>query len=95
MKRELQGRYVTISTVGEKAQAFVDELMCEGFSVAQLISQLHERFVGEADSLKDSQKAALCEALAVSENRLLDGANEYLQVMDVATVLMKTLAQGA
>lgn len=23
MKRELQGRYVTISTVGEKAQAFV------------------------------------------------------------------------
>ena len=44
--------------------------------------------------LTDSQKSAICEKLAVSEHCLLEGADEYLQIMSVATTIMKVLSQG-
>lgn len=78
----------------EKVQTFVDNLSCEGFSVTQIIDQLHTKVVRN-DELSDRQKSVVCETLAVNEYRLLDGANEYLQLMDLCSVLMKTLAQGA
>lgn len=77
----------------ERVQAFADEFACEGFSVAQLFLQLHARTIDDG-GLSDGQKAAVCEALAVNEARLLDGANEYLQLMDLATVLMQPKAAG-
>ncbi len=45
------------------------------------------------DSVSDMAKSAVCEALAVNESRLLDGASEYLQLMDVATVIMTQKAK--
>ena len=45
--------------------------------------------------LSDRQKSAVCETLAVNEFRLLDGASEYLQLVDLCAVLMKTIADGA
>jgi replication factor C subunit 2/4 len=65
--------------------------MCEGFSVTQLLVQLHDRFVTNKDDLNDDQKATICEQVAINEARLLDGANEYLQLMDLAVVIMKAL----
>ena len=47
--------------------------------------------VSSAD-LSDSQKSAICEALAVNDGRLLDGASEYLQVVDLCTVMMKQMS---
>ena len=41
--------------------------------------------------LSDSQKSVICEALAVNDGRLLDGASEYLQVVDLCTVMMKQM----
>ena len=68
-------------------------MMCEGFSGHQLISQLHDHTVAN-DCLTDQQKSAICEKLAVAEHCLLEGAGEYLQIMAVATAIMKTLAMG-
>jgi len=65
--------------------------MCEGFSVTQLLLQLHDRFVTDKDNLNDDQKSTICERLAANEVRLLDGANENLQLMDLAVVVMKAL----
>ena len=78
----------------EKMQAYVDEFMAEGYSVVQFIDQLHSRVVDD-EALSDRQKSAVCEALAVNEFRLLDGASEYLQLIDLCAVLVKTLTQGA
>ena len=73
--------------------------MAEGYSVVQFIDQLHSRVVddgGDGDGMmSDRQKSAVCEALAVNEFRLLDGASEYLQLVDLCAVLMKTIADGA
>jgi len=77
----------------DRVQGFVEDLMCEGFSAHQLISQLHEQVVDNS-CLSDNQKSAICEKLAVSEHCLLDGADEYLQIMGVATAVMKILSQG-
>ena len=77
----------------DRLQNNVDDLICEGFSGHQLISQLHDHCVGNA-CLSDSQKSSICGALAVSEHALLEGADEYLQMMAVATTIMQTLARG-
>jgi len=74
-----------------ETQDFVDKMIAEGFSGSQLISQLHDKVVSSAD-LSDSQKSAICEALAVNDGRLLDGASEYLQVVDLCTVMMKQMS---
>ncbi len=80
----------------EKLQAFVDDLMAEGYSVVQMIDQMHTRIVEEnSGGLSDRQKSVVCEALAINEFRLLDGASEYLQLMDICALLMKTMADGA
>jgi replication factor C subunit 2/4 len=77
----------------DKLQNFVDELICEGFSVAQLILQLHTAVVSDSHSvLSDLQKSTVCEALAVAENCLVDGASEYLQLLDVCAILMKVMS---
>merc|ERR1719342_710661 len=77
----------------ERLQEQVDIMMCEGFSGHQLISQLHDHMVENA-CLTDQQKSAIAERLAVAEHCLLEGADEYLQVMAVATSMMKTLTMG-
>lgn len=78
----------------DKLQAFVDNLQCEGFAAVQVFNQLHECVIhGSELDLSDGQKSKICEAIAVSESCLLDGANEYLQLLNVASVLMKTLAK--
>jgi len=77
----------------DRLQQFVDDLVCEGFSGHQLINQLHDEVV-TSNSLKDENKAEICDKLATAENCLLDGADEYLQVMSVATYMMKILSSG-
>eukprot|EP00088_Acartia_fossae_P065366 TRINITY_DN8059_c0_g1_i1.p1 TRINITY_DN8059_c0_g1~~TRINITY_DN8059_c0_g1_i1.p1 ORF type:complete len:360 (-),score=96.53 TRINITY_DN8059_c0_g1_i1:546-1625(-) len=79
----------------DRLQTQVDEFMCEGFSVSQLINQLHERLIMQDGGLTDNQKSALAEKLAVAEHRLIEGADEYLQLSDVACCIMRTLASVA
>ena len=74
-------------------QEYVDKLNCEGFSASQLITQVHDKVVG-SDDMSDKQKSNICETLAVNESRLLDGANDYLQIMDMCSVIMKQIAIG-
>lgn len=75
-------------------EKILEEFMCEGYAISQLIHQLHVQVVQD-DHLSDGQKSQICEALAVSESRLLEGANEYLQLVDVASTMMSTFAKGA
>jgi len=77
----------------DRVQGFVDDMICEGFSGHQLINQLHDHVVSN-NCLTDSQKSAICEKLSVAEHCLLEGADEYLQIMSVATTIMKVLSQG-
>jgi replication factor C subunit 2/4 len=82
------------SKIFENLEAYVNDMTCEGFSGAQLINQLHERIV-ISDDFSDLQKSIICEKLAVSSSRLLDGANEYLQLLDLCSTMMNQIAIAA
>jgi replication factor C subunit 2/4 len=71
----------------DRVQGFVDDMICEGFSGHQLINQLHDHVVANS-CFTDIQK------LAASEHFLLEGADEYLHIMSIATTIMKVLRQG-
>ena len=45
-------------------------------------------------NLTDVNKSEICEKLALAESNLLDGADEYLQMMSAATFIMKVLNRG-
>jgi len=77
----------------ERLQEYIDNLICEGFSAHQLINQLLDDVV-TSSSMSDNNKAEICDKLALAESCLLDGADEYLQIMSVATSMMKVLASG-
>jgi len=74
-----------------RLEEFVDNMICEGFSGHQMINQLQEYVV--TSGLTDQQKSEICGKLASAESCLLDGADEYLQVMAVASLMMKVLSQ--
>ena len=77
----------------ERLQQFVDDLICEGFSGHQLINQLHEEVVS-SNTMTDNNKADICWKLAGAEHCLLEGGDEYLQMMAVASHMMKVLTRG-
>ena len=75
----------------ERLEKYVDDMMIEGFSGHQLINQLQEFVV--SSGLTDQQKSEICSKLGSAESCLLEGADEYLQVMAVTTHMMKVLSQ--
>ena len=76
----------------EDLESYVNDVTCEGFSAAQLINQLHDRVI-LSDDYSDLQKSIMSEKLAICSSRLLGGANEYLQLMDLCSTMMKEIAK--
>lgn len=74
----------------EKLDQYVMELMSEGYTTGQVVYQLHDSILSD-EYLVDQQKAVICERLAVCDKKLLDGADEYLQLMDVCCVIMQQI----
>lgn len=76
----------------EKLEKKVQEVMFEGHSAAQIITQLHDKIV-QLDNLNDQQKSVICEKLAVVDKCLMDGADEYLQLMALFTTMMREICR--
>lgn len=56
----------------------------------QIITQLHDLLVERGD-LNDQKKAALFEKIAEIDNNLMEGADEYLQLLDLLVLIMKKM----
>ncbi|XP_074658550.1 replication factor C subunit 4-like [Tubulanus polymorphus] len=74
----------------EKLETCVKNLIAEGHSAYTLINQLHDVIVFK-NELNDHQKSVICEKIGVVDKRLMDGADEYLQVMDLGSVIMQQI----
>ncbi|XP_073255287.1 replication factor C subunit 4-like [Porites lutea] len=72
----------------EKLDSTVKEIIAEGHAAAQIINQVHDRIV-EMSELNDHQKSAILEKLAIVDKCLCDGADEYLQVLSLCSVMMQ------
>lgn len=77
----------------EKLDRAVKDLVADGHSAGQIILQLHDLVV-TSDDLNDKQKSFICERIAIVDKRLMDGANEYLQIMDLCTFMMQQICHA-
>ncbi|KAM7258899.1 hypothetical protein ACFE04_014640 [Oxalis oulophora] len=68
----------------------VNNIVAEGYPVSQTLSQLFDLVV-EADDIEDEQKARICKSLGSADKCLVDGADEHLQLLDVASNTMRAL----
>lgn len=68
----------------------VNDVIAEGYPVSQMLAQLFEVVV-EVDDISDEQKARICKSLATADKCLVDGADEYLQLLDVVSNTMRSL----
>lgn len=65
----------------------------EGYAASQLLGQLHDCVILMED-LTDKQKSAVCEKMGMVDKCLMDGADEYLQLMSLLSTLMKQICHG-
>lgn len=59
----------------------------DAYSAAQLLEQLVEVVVNSS-SLTSKQKGMICEKLAICEFRLIEGASEKMQLMDLGCTII-------
>jgi len=72
----------------EKLDSAIKEIIAEGHAAAQIINQVHDRIV-EMSELNDHQKSAIMEKIAIVDKCLCDGADEYLQILSLCSVMMQ------
>lgn len=75
-----------------KLQSGIQDVISEAYSAGQIVEQLHEAVL-EEPGLKDEQKCAIMTQLALTDKCLLDGADEYFQIMSLCTVIMSHYTQ--
>ncbi|CAJ1059646.1 replication factor C subunit 4 [Xyrichtys novacula] len=76
----------------EKMEATVRNMVDKGYAATQILSQLHESII-ESD-LTDKQKSAITVKMAVVAKCLSDGADEYLQMLSLFSVIMQETSQN-
>ncbi|CAE6461638.1 unnamed protein product [Rhizoctonia solani] len=71
-------------------RAEVHRIMQEGFSVAQLLSQLHDIVILH-NTITSKQKATCAAVFAAADKALCDGADEELQLLEIGIGVWKAL----
>jgi hypothetical protein len=56
----------------------------------QIITQLHDMLIERGD-IKDFKKAIIFDKIADIDNNLMEGSDEYLQLLDLSVTLMRQL----
>ena len=87
MEKFLQRCRVTKSF--KEIQELTSDLIADGYPTNQIISQLHDIIIPLHD-MKEEHKAIILTAIAQADKALIDGASEYLQLVSIASLIMKT-----
>ncbi|CAH8645639.1 unnamed protein product [Heterobilharzia americana] len=74
----------------DELQVIIKNILLEGYSAHQTTYQLHDHIIND-EKLSCTQKASILECLAIADSRLIDGADEYLQLLAVGGTLLKTI----
>jgi len=75
----------------ETVQTAARDTCLEGYPIAIVFDQLTDAIV-ETDKLKDEHKARVCIRLGEADRKLADGADEYLQILNVLSFLTQQMA---
>ncbi|CAJ1958778.1 unnamed protein product [Cylindrotheca closterium] len=74
----------------EPMRQAVDDICAEGYAGQLLLKVLLEKFM-DADDLDEMGRARLAIRIAEAEHRMIDGADEYLQLMTVCGLAMQCI----
>ncbi|KAK7090439.1 replication factor C subunit 4-like [Littorina saxatilis] len=77
----------------EKLDATVKKVIREGYAGSQILSQFHDKLVA-MEEVSDKQKSVICEKMALVDKCLLDGADEYLQLMALFSTVMHQMCHA-
>ena len=72
----------------DRVDTEVRNLVLEGYPAATLLQRLHTETVDAAD-IADDKKAAICVKIAEAEHKLVDGADDLLQLLDVSALMQR------
>ncbi|GKD05232.1 replication factor C subunit 2 [Tanacetum coccineum] len=75
----------------DSANKEVNNVIAEGYPVSQMLSQLFDMVV-ESEDVTDEQKARIFKKLGESDKCLVDGADEYLQLLDACSSMIKAFS---
>eukprot|EP00955_Chlamydomonas_euryale_P082823 363768-Chlamydomonas_euryale.AAC.8 len=78
----------------QEVQREVTDAVAEGFAAQQLLQQLQVAMLADG-ALTDLHKAGASIVLAQADKKLVDGADETLQLLDVAAQVQKVLHAAA
>ena len=76
-----------------KLQIGIEDMMNEAYSASQILEQLHDVIIDDT-VLLDKQKCDIMEQIAITDKCLLDGADEYLQILCLGTVIMNQFSKA-
>lgn len=79
-----------LSNSFDTMQAAVRNIIADGYSVQTLLQKLLEKFI-ETEDLDELGRARLAIRIAEAEDRMNDGADEYLQLMTVCGLALQCL----
>lgn len=74
-----------------RVHSLVSDMIAEGYAAQQLLLQLQGEVFGDA-SVPGLKKGIIAEVLAQADKCLVDGADEFLQLLNVAGQMQKVLA---
>ena len=79
----------------ELIQAAVEDIQASGYSANCFVDQIHDAMLAlPDDEITDLQRAVISERLAHADKALVDGADEYLQMIDVGSCIMKQICSA-
>ena len=73
------------------AQA-VEDLVAEGWSATQIVTQLYEKIVLENETVGDWAKNKIMLCFSETDKRLVDGSDEHLTILDLCLQIAGTMA---
>lgn len=78
----------TSSNSFDKLKDYVDLIIKNGYSAKQFIIQFND-FIISSNDLLDDQKARISFQISEMEKNLLDGSDEYLQILNLGAFMMR------
>ena len=80
-------------TVYSRVSKTVEDLVAEGWSATQIVTQLYEKVVIQDESVGDAQKAKIVMVFSETDKRLIDGSDEHLTVLDLCLRIAGALVE--
>ena len=70
-------------TVYARVSKAVEDMVAEGWSATQIVTQLYDKIVLSDESVGDLQKSKIVMVFSETDKRLIDGSDEHLTVLDL------------